>query len=443
MVCRAAAVAAVLMLTGPATLAGAVPPPVIDPGALPPDGPPGPGLPLVQTQACATTGVLPGSNPRVVSAAQNFMNPPTLWPGAGRGAGVTVALIDTGVSPSARLPHLRGGGDYQVAGGDGLADCDAHGTIVASIIGGAPAASDAFTGMAPDADLVSIRMYSDAYGLRDAASDVARRNLALRTLARGIVHAANMGAGVINIAGGTCIPAGAPADLAALGAAVRYAAVDKDVVIVVSAGNVDDRCPQNPDTEAATQADPRNWGGVVTVNTPAVFADYVLAVTATDDTYQPATYLDGTEMSLRGPWVGIAAPGNWVQGFNGQGDLINGKINHDTGQLDTISGTSFAAAYISGLAALMRAKFPDLTAAGVIQKIEFTAHAPLGAVTNRMGHGVVDPYAALAGDPSTAENQPAAQPNDGRRSNLIRLAGLAVVGAVIAAVVVVFARAKR
>src|SRR6185436_2668711 len=174
-------------------------------------------------------------------------------------AGVTVALIDTGVSPSARLPHLRGGGDYQVAGGDGLADCDAHGTIVASIIGGAPAATDAFTGMAPDADLVSIRMYSDAYGLRDAVSDVDRRNLALRTLARGIVHAANAGAQVINIAGGTCIPAGAPADLAALGAAVRYAAVDKDAVIVVSAGNVDDRCPQNPDLDAATHADPRNW----------------------------------------------------------------------------------------------------------------------------------------------------------------------------------------
>lgn len=439
---RVAAVAAVLMLVGPASLAGAVPPPVIDPGALPPDGPPGPGLPLVQSQACATTGVLPGSDPRVVSAAQNFMNPPTLWPGAGRGAGVTVALIDTGVAPSVRLPHLRGGGDYQVAGGDGLADCDAHGTIVASIIGGAPAASDAFTGMAPDADLVSIRMYSDAYGLRDTTSDVDRRNLALHTLARGIVHAANAGADVINIAGGTCIPAGAPADLAALGAAVRYAAVDKDAVIVVSAGNVDDRCPQNPDTESATKADPRNWAGVVTVNTPAVFADYVLAVTATDDTYRPATYLDGTEMSLRGPWVGIAAPGNWVQGFDGQGALINGKLNHDTGQLDTISGTSFAAAYISGLAALMRAKFPDLTAAGVIQKIELTAHAQLGVVTNRMGHGVVDPYAALAGEPPADANAAVAPPDSGRREDLIRLAGLAVVAAVIAGAVVL-ARAKR
>jgi membrane-anchored mycosin MYCP len=131
-----------------------------------------------------------------------------------------------------------------------------------------------------------------------------------------------------------------------------------------------------------------------------------------------------------------------VQGFDGQGDVVNGKVNRDTGELGTISGTSFAAAYISGLAALMRAKFPDLTAAGVVQKIEFTAHAPLGVVTNRMGHGVVDPYAALAGDPPTADNPPEAGPARDRRSDLLRLAGVAVFGAIIAAGVV-FVRAKR
>ena len=411
MVRRAVVVAAVLMLTAAPSLAGAVPPPVIDAGAVPPDGPPGPGTPLVQTQACATTGVLPGSDPAVVSAAQQFMNPTTLWAGTGRGAGVTVALIDTGVFPSARLPHLRGAGDYQVAGGDGLQDCDAHGTIVASIIGGAPAASDAFTGMAPDADLVSIRENSSAYSLQGSLSHDAARNLALQTMARAVVHAANTGARVINISVGTCIPAGAPADLAALGAAVRYAAVDKDIVIVAAAGNVDDRCPQNPDNDPADQADPRNWRGVATIDTPALFSDYVLAVTATDAADQPATYLTGAEMSLRGPWVGVAAPGVWVQGFNGRGDLINGTVNRDTGALDTISGTSFAAAYVSGLAALMRAKFPDLTAAGVIQKIESTATAPLGAVTNRLGHGVVDPQAAMAGEATPAGDPPAAAPS--------------------------------
>jgi membrane-anchored mycosin MYCP len=170
-----------------------------------------------------------------------------------------------------------------------------------------------------------------------------------------------------------------------------------------------------------------------------VFSDYVLSVTATDDTYQPATFLDGTELSLRGPWVGVAAPGVWVQGFNGQGELVNATVNPDTGELGTISGTSFAAAYISGLAALMRAKFPDLTAAGVIQKIESTAHGQLGAVNNRMGHGVVDPLAAMAGASTHADGPPQAPP---ARTSRHKEVSMLVIGAIIAAGLVI-ARARK
>ena len=47
-----------------------------------------------------------------------------------------VAVIDTGVNPSARLPAVAGG-DY-IMGSDGLMDCDAHGTVVASLIAAAP-----------------------------------------------------------------------------------------------------------------------------------------------------------------------------------------------------------------------------------------------------------------------------------------------------------------
>ena len=72
---------------------------------------------------------------------------------------MTVAVVDTGVNPSVRLPHLRGEGDY-VDGGDGLTDCDTHGTVIASIIGAAPAEGDALVGVAPDAELLSIRQSS-------------------------------------------------------------------------------------------------------------------------------------------------------------------------------------------------------------------------------------------------------------------------------------------
>jgi len=51
------------------------------------------------------------------------------------------------------------------------------------------------------------------------------------------VHAADLGARVITVAGITCLPANRNVDQGALGAAIRYAAVDKDAVIVAAAGN--------------------------------------------------------------------------------------------------------------------------------------------------------------------------------------------------------------
>ena len=76
---------------------------------------------------------------------------PTVWR-LTRGAGQTVAVIDTGVSRHRLLPHLIPGGDY-VFTGDGTEDCDGHGTIVAGIIGAAGDSADpnAFSGVAPDA----------------------------------------------------------------------------------------------------------------------------------------------------------------------------------------------------------------------------------------------------------------------------------------------------
>lgn len=66
-----------------------------------------------------------------------------------RGAGQRVAVIDTGVARHRRLPKVVAGGDY-VFTGDGTADCDAHGTLVAGIIAAAPdAQSDNFSGWHP------------------------------------------------------------------------------------------------------------------------------------------------------------------------------------------------------------------------------------------------------------------------------------------------------
>ena len=101
-----------------------------------------------------------------------------------------------------------------------------------------PGSSDGVVGIAPDAALISVRQSSSAFGpakpqpgdneeIRRKAGDIA-------TLARAVVHLANLGVRVMNISVTACINAAQPIDQAALGAAVRYAAVDKDIVIVAA-----------------------------------------------------------------------------------------------------------------------------------------------------------------------------------------------------------------
>ena len=119
----------------------AINPPGIDPAAVPPDSPPGPPAPMKQSAYCTEVGVLPGTDFRVQPKYMDMLNLPEAWR-FGRGGGVRIAVIDTGVTPHPRLPHLVPGGDYVMAGGDGLSDCDAHGTLVASMIGGAAAPSE-------------------------------------------------------------------------------------------------------------------------------------------------------------------------------------------------------------------------------------------------------------------------------------------------------------
>lgn len=59
----------------------------------------------------------------------------------------------------------------------------------------------------------------------------------ITALARAVVHAADLGARVITISTTTCVPADHNVDQMALGAALRYAAVEKDALIVAAAGD--------------------------------------------------------------------------------------------------------------------------------------------------------------------------------------------------------------
>jgi len=496
---------------------------------------------MKQNSYCTEVGVLPGTDFRLQPKYMDMLNLQEAWQ-FGRGAGQKVAVIDTGVTPHPRFPHLIPGGDY-IMGGDGLSDCDAHGTIVASMIGAASAngagvppaaprkpvtipttepppkapppqtvtlsplpqtvtmvppppqsqseapppgpfgappappappaapgpagpapgpgqapsanhgagtvtipsysgdrhvvgidnpvnqggprpldppkpptppapppppvqAPDAYSGIAPDVDIIAIRQSSQAFGLKDAyTGDEDPQTRAkiddVETMARAIVHAANLGATVINISDVTCMSARNIIDQRTLGAAVRYAAVDKNVVIVAAAGDTSKKdCKQNPAFDPMQPKDPRDWSGVGTVVTPSWFSDYVLTVGAVDSDGRPMTQAGQGQQStsVAGPWVGIAAPGTDVIGLSPRDDGLINAIDGPDNTLLIPAGTSFSTAIVSGVAALVRARYPQLSAYQVINRLEHTARAPARGVDNQVGYGVVDPVAALTWD---------------------------------------------
>ncbi|MCP2627754.1 type VII secretion system ESX-1 serine protease mycosin MycP1 [Mycolicibacterium smegmatis] len=382
-------VLAVLLALFSAPPAWAIDPPVIDAGAVPPDET-GPDQPTEQRKICATPTVMPNSNFADRPWANDYLRIQEAQKFA-TGAGVTVAVIDTGVNGSPRVP-AEPGGDFVDAAGNGMSDCDAHGTMTAAIIGGRPSPTDGFVGMAPDVRLLSLRQTSVAFQPKGARQDPNDPNTtqtagSIRSLARSVVHAANLGAQVINISEAACYKVTRRIDETSLGAAINYAVNVKGAVIVVAAGNTGQDCSQNPPPDPSVPSDPRGWREVQTIVSPAWYDPLVLTVGSIGQNGQPSNF------SMSGPWVGAAAPGENLTSLGYDGQPVNATPGED-GPVP-LNGTSFSAAYVSGLAALIKQRFPDLTPAQVINRITATARHPGGGVDNYVGAGVIDPVAAL------------------------------------------------
>ena len=286
------------------------------------------------------------------------------------GDGQLIAVIDTGIYPHERLgTRLRAGGDY-LAGGDGRADCDGHGTKVAGLLAAAPDPDDDLVGIAPAADLLAIRHSSRVFEVPGPDGDL--RNAGdVRTLAEAIVLAVRQQSKVINISEAACLPpARAAVDGASLQAALRYAA-QHDVVVVAAAGNAG--------VGGCTAA-----GGPDQVSVPGWYGNDVLTVAAVGPEDAPAPF------TVPGPWVDVAAPGTALRSLAVGGELTS----------DAVEGTSFAAPWVAGLAALVRERFPDLTAIQVIDRIRATTRRPAGGRDDAVGYGVIDPVAALTAEPA-------------------------------------------
>jgi membrane-anchored mycosin MYCP len=391
--------AALLCMTGPGLSVAAEPeirppgtPPAVNPAALPTPASVS-ALPYIvnnratrqtgpvqqqadcQRQATANVEAEPAGQRRLrIRQAQQFAT----------GQGQRVAVIDSGVQPHPRLAgRLIDGGDY-IENRSGLFDCDGHGTAVAGLVAAAPDPASRFVGVAPDAEILSIRQASTSYSVPlrqlDTGQEIRSRVTGdTVSMAQAVMRAVQLGATVINISEAACFPAERDqVNAPDLQAAVHHA-VERNVVVVVAAANASDTCKQN------------SPGVVTTISSPGWFDDDVLTVAATDDNG------DAADFSIRGPWVDVAAPGTGAVSLSSAGpDLITELIDAD-GQARPLDGTSFATPYVAGLVALVRDRFSHLSARQVMRRIEQTAQhtAGPGGRSEELGYGMIDPVSAL------------------------------------------------
>lgn len=271
-----------------------------------------------------------------------------------KGQGVVVAVIDTGVEathPDLAGQVLPGKGVTSDAPADGRTDEDGHGTGMASIIAGKGGGDGHELGIAPQAKILPVSNGTSVH---------------MEDIAAGIRWAADNGAKVMNISEGVETPA--EPDLVA---AVKYA-LSKDVVIVSATGNV---------ATAGSRAvsEPANIPGVIAVSGIA----------------KAGGFWNG---SCYGPETVLAAPSEHVVS---SAPKIKSPNGYQLGE-----GTSGGSAIVSGVAALVRAKFPNLNAANVVNRLISTAQ-DLGTPgrDDQFGYGQVDPVKALTATvPEVAAN---------------------------------------
>ncbi|MER7844170.1 S8 family serine peptidase [Kitasatospora sp. NPDC096077] len=283
------------------------------------------------------------------------MNATAAWKNS-TGAGVIVALVDSGVQADAALTGPRLPAVDFTSSGTPETDDDqllSHGTMMAALINGARG----LPGLAPGATLLPLKAVTPSPKVT-AQGD-----------AEAIRYAADHGAKVLNLSFGL------PAPLDPWQEAVRYA-LSKDVVVVAAAGN--------SGTHSAPISYPAAYPGVLAVS--AIGPDGRLSPSST-----------------WGPGLGISAPGAdiplWSRGCTDS----TTAFAVCTGD----GGTSAATAYTSAAAALLRSAHPDWDARRVVAQLRDTARPP-NDDSERYGAGVLAPDLALTS--ATASPAPASAP---------------------------------
>ena len=227
------------------------------------------------------------------------------WRSGLTGKGVTVAIVDSGLSSTTGdIDKSRVLPGKNCVGGTGVDDTLGHGTFVAGVIGATKDNGVGIAGIAPGVTIVPIKCY--ATDETDFAAQAAGIYAAVDEYQCDILN----------------ISAGDPEIVPEVEAAIRHA-LDEGVIVVAAAGN-------SGDTQLLY---PASYDGVISVSN--VGRDLVLSATSNKNDH-----------------VWVTAPGREI--------ISLGRL---PGTVKMSSGTSFSAPAVAGVAALLKEAFPQMTPA--------------------------------------------------------------------------------
>ncbi len=280
--------------------------------------------------------------------AQRLLAPERAWAFTD-GGGQKVAVLDSGVD--ANQPQLRGhvSAGYDAVRGSGPAntDCTGTGTQVAGAIAAQRTSTSGIYGVAPGVTIVPVRVTGEPDTINPVASSV---------LARGINWAVGQHVDVLDISVAMAVN-----DPGVRGAIAS--AVEAGITVVAAVGDAGDANGGNPTPY------PANDRSVIGVG---------------------AIGPDGLhwESSEHGGYVDLVAPGTGVP-----------VLQRGHGVVTNDGSTAVAAGFVSGAAALARARWPKLSAAQISARLLSTATPAAGGQNGpQYGHGIVNPYGAVSDD---------------------------------------------
>jgi serine protease AprX len=315
----------------------------------------------------------------------SWIGAPAVWDQGYRGAGVLVAIIDTGVDynhPDLAARIWTNAGEipgnaidddgngvvddvhgYDSANDDGdPLDDNGHGTHVGGSVAG-DGAGGTITGVAPEASLMAVKVLGAGGGGTFAG------------IMAGVEYALENGAQVLNLSlGGLCTSPATRALLRANADAVAAAGISMCVA------SANDRCKQRPPNLVRSPGDaPPPWlspdqppigalGGVTTVGATGNLSDQVTTFSSPGpvDWSQPAGYGDWRICDPGTPNIGLIKPDVSAPGLDVISTILGGGYGNN-------SGTSMATPHVAGLAALILSRNPQLTSAEVHEILETTA----------------------------------------------------------------------